>query len=57
MRTGALMPVVAKLAVTIVLAARVRLHGVVPEQPPPLQPVNVEPLAGTAVNVTTVPLA
>ena len=27
----------------------------VPEQPPPLQPVNVEPAAGVAVSVTTVP--
>ncbi len=29
----------------------------VPEQPPPLQPVNVEPAAGVAVSVTEVPLA
>ncbi len=29
----------------------------VPEQPPPLQPVNVEPAAGVAVKVTAVPLA
>ena len=27
----------------------------VPEQPPPLQPPKVDPLAGTAVSVTTVP--
>ena len=29
----------------------------VPVQPPPLQPVNVEPAAGVAVKVTAVPLA
>jgi len=29
----------------------------VPEQPPPLQPLKVEPAAGVAVSVTTVPLA
>jgi hypothetical protein len=29
----------------------------VPVQPPPLQPVNVEPAAGVAVRVTAVPLA
>ncbi len=29
----------------------------VPEQPPPLQPVKVEPLAGVAVRVTVVPRA
>jgi len=28
----------------------------VPEQPPPLQPANAEPLAAAAVSVTTVPL-
>src|SRR5207249_5639438 len=28
----------------------------VPEQPPPVQPVKVEPAAGVAVNVTAVPL-
>jgi hypothetical protein len=27
----------------------------VPEHPPPLQPVNVEPVAGVAVSVTEVP--
>jgi hypothetical protein len=56
MRTGALTLAVVKLAVTVVLAVRVRLHGLVPEQPPPLQPVNVDPLAGVAVRITTVPL-
>jgi hypothetical protein len=29
----------------------------VPLQPPPLQPLNVEPAAGVAVKVTAVPLA
>jgi hypothetical protein len=29
----------------------------VPEHPPPLQPVNVEPAVGVAARVTTVPLA
>ena len=29
----------------------------VPEQPPPLQPLKVEPAAGVAVKVTPVPLA
>ena len=29
----------------------------VPVQPPPLQPVNVEPAAGVAVKATAVPLA
>jgi hypothetical protein len=28
----------------------------VPAQPPPLQPLNVEPAAGVAVRVTAVPL-
>jgi hypothetical protein len=28
----------------------------VPEQPDPLQPVKLEPVAGLAVSVTTVPL-
>src|SRR5207253_3581355 len=32
-------------------------HDPVPEQPPPAQPVKVEPAAGVAVNVTVVPLA
>src|SRR5262245_11048668 len=31
-------------------------HGPVPLQPPPLQPVKVEPAAGAAVSVTTVPM-
>jgi hypothetical protein len=35
----------------------VTLHVPVPEHPPPLQPLNVEPPAALAVSVTTVPLA
>ena len=33
------------------------VHAPVPVQPPPLQPLNVEPVAGVAVKVTAVPLA
>ena len=46
-----------KVAVTDVAALTVTLHVPVPVQPPPLQPVNVEPAAGVAVKVTAVPLA
>jgi len=46
----------AKVAVTVCAALIVAVHVPVPEQPPPLQPVNVEPAAGVAVNVTRVPL-
>jgi hypothetical protein len=42
------------VAVTDVSALSVTTHVLVPEQPPPLQPVNVEPAAGVAVSVTTV---
>src|SRR5438046_6701741 len=45
-----------KVAVTVVPAESVTTHVPVPEQPPPLQPVNAEPAAGAAVNVTAVPL-
>ena len=41
----------------MVVAVRVTVQVPVPEQPPPLQPVKMEPAAGVAVNVTTVPLA
>ena len=41
---------------TDVAALTVTVHVPVPVQPPPLQPVNVEPAAGVAVKVTTVPL-
>jgi hypothetical protein len=44
------------VAVTDVAALIVTVHVPVPEQPPPLQPVNVEPAAGVAVRATTVPL-
>ena len=43
--------------VTVVAAESVTVQAPVPEQPPPLQPVKVEPAAGVAVNVTAVPLA
>ena len=42
---------------TVVAALRVTMQVPVPEQPPPLQPVKVEPAAGVAVRVTVVPLA
>jgi hypothetical protein len=45
------------VAVTVVAAVSVTVQVPVPEHPPPLQPVKVEPAAGTAVRVTTVPLA
>jgi hypothetical protein len=44
------------LAVTEVAALIVTVQVPVPEQPPPLQPVNVEPAEGVAVSVTEVPL-
>src|SRR5437867_1156966 len=47
----------AKVAVTAVLAPGVAVHGFVPVQPPPLQPVKVKPAAGVAVSATAVPLA
>ena len=42
---------------TVWAALIVTVQVPVPEQPPPLQPVNVEPAAGVAVSVTAVPLA
>ena len=45
-----------KVAVTVVLAVSVTEQEPVPEHPPPLQPVKVEPVAGAAVRVTAVPL-
>ena len=45
------------VAVTDVAALIVTVQVPVPVQPPPLQPVNVEPAAGVAVRVTAVPLA
>src|SRR2546427_6989810 len=46
-----------KVAVTVVAAETVTAHVPVPEQPPPLQPLKVEPAAGAAVSVTAGPLA
>ncbi len=45
-----------KRAKTVVFAARVRVQVPVPEQPPPLQPRNADPLAVRAVSVTVVPM-
>jgi hypothetical protein len=45
-----------KVAVTEVAALIATVQVPVPEHPPPLQPVNVEPAAAAAVNVTEVPL-
>ena len=45
-----------KVAVTEVAALIVTVQVPVPEHPPPLQPVNVEPAAAAAVSVTDVPL-
>src|SRR5438552_4662390 len=39
-----------KVAVTVVAAESVTVQAPVPEHPPPLQPVKVEPAAGVAVN-------
>src|SRR5882672_1770788 len=45
-----------KVAVTEVAALIATVQVPVPEHPPPLQPVNVEPAAAADVNVTEVPL-
>jgi len=42
----------AKFAVTVVLAVRVTVQLPVPEQPPPLQPMKLDPVSGVAVSVT-----
>src|SRR5881398_2837908 len=39
-----------KVAVTVVAAETVITHDPVPEHPPPLQPVKVDPAAGVAVS-------
>src|SRR6185503_8569787 len=44
------------VAVTAVAALIVTVHVPVPVQPPPLQPENVDPVAGVAVKVMAVPL-
>src|SRR5690242_17083769 len=43
------------VAVTVVAAVIVVVHGFVPVQPPPDHPVHVEPVAAAAVNVTAWP--
>jgi hypothetical protein len=45
-----------KVPATVVGAFIVTTQGPVPVQPPPLQPVKVDPLAALAVKVTVVPL-
>jgi hypothetical protein len=45
------------VALTEAAALIVTVQVPVPEQPPPLQPANVEPATGVAVRVTAVPLA
>ena len=45
------------MAVTACAAFTVTVQVAVPVQPPPLQPLKVEPAAGAAVSVTAVPLA
>src|SRR5262249_58093693 len=45
-----------KVAVTDCAALIVTVQVPVPEQPPPLQPVNVDPAAGVALRMTAVPL-
>ena len=42
---------------TVVFAPSVTVQVLVPEQPPPLQLVKVEPAVGVAVSATAVPLA
>ena len=51
-----LLALVCIVAVTACDAVMGTIHGPVPEQPPPLQPANVEPALATAVSVTDVPL-
>jgi hypothetical protein len=43
------------VAVTVLLADRVNEHAPVPEQAP-LHPVKIDPVAGTSLQVTTVPV-
>ena len=46
-----------KVAVTAVGPEIVTVQAAVPEQPPPLQPLKIDPESGVAVSVTAVPLA
>src|SRR5437667_37587 len=45
----------ANVAVTVVAALTVTVQVPVPEQPPPLQPLEMEPAAGAAVSVAEMP--
>jgi hypothetical protein len=45
----------AKVAVTVTDTFPARVHGSVPLQPPPDQPLKVDPDEGVAARVTTVP--
>jgi len=49
-------PPAANVAVTVTDPFPASVHGSVPLQPPPDQPLNVDPDAGVAVRVTTLPL-
>src|SRR2546422_6150813 len=49
--------VTANIALTVLAALSVTVQVLVPEQPPPLQPVKVEPAAGAAGKVKAVPPA
>ena len=46
--------IVLKFAVTVIFAFMLTTQAFVPVQPPPVQPVKVEPAAAAAVNVTLV---
>src|SRR2546425_12401907 len=48
--------VVSKVAVTVVFAVMVTVHGAVPLHPAPLHPAKTDPAAAVAVRVTAVPL-
>jgi hypothetical protein len=45
---------IVKMAVTVTLVVTVTTHVPVPAHTPPLQPENVDPMAGVAVSVTIV---
>ena len=45
-----------KVAVTVRAWSMVTVHGLVPLQPPPLQPVKTAPPVGSAVSLTEVPV-